>query len=356
MIVKQKSFSDALRRVLPLTSGRSTLPVLSNVCLEAKLGLLMINATNLDAYAVSCCECEGDLEPTLVRASAISALAQQPCERIEMNLLPNTRLQIKATGIAALATYQPLTDMPPFPSGTTPIGLSTVELADSLDQVVWAADATCKDRPILQGVGVWTNPTSIVCAGTTGRCIGYVNKPTICATSKFVIPANSVSMFTDALRFEGCDFSVSDKFVIATSANYNVAVRLLEGVYYDVTAAFNKDVIVLGDLEVSALISVLETIRLLCDPQDDRLALKFSASGLEVSYVSGMNDFTNTVAGTFADCEVLIGANLAHRALKSCTSPVVKVSRSNNVLVFGCGDYDAVISLRYKTEKIEASK
>lgn len=350
MNIKQKQLSAILKRVVGLTNKRTTLPVLSTIHLEATGGRCVVRATDLDCYATASCECEGELQAVCIRGSQLFALVQQATGEISLSLAANNKLSLKANGVAMLAA-SPAVDMPEFPKGAKSIGLSTEDLHECLSQVVWAADPNNNDRPLIRGVWCKTSPKSITCAATSGKEIGYVNRPTICATSEFVIPATSAPMLIEALQVEGSDYAINDKFVIASSPEYSVAVKQLEGRYWDVTQAFSKDLTLLGTVELKPLIDAIETIRMLADQMFDTVDLKFSPSGLIVEYASQVNDFKTTIEGQFETQHLLVGANLIYGVLKSCAGPTVKVTKALNTLVFECGEYQAVSSTKYKSNE-----
>jgi DNA polymerase III sliding clamp (beta) subunit (PCNA family) len=345
--INSKKLASALKLVTPVTSARaSTLPVLSNIKLHATLGVLHLYATNLDAYATATCECEGDLEAVCVKATSLQALIQNATGDVEIEATANSRLKVKASGVGLLGTADPK-DFPEWPSNIPLVGLNTQELGDCISRVEWAADPGSQDGRIqVRCIGVWTTARGIVCAATNGRRVGYVDRPSICAPSTFMLPAAQAKLFCEVLADEDCNLGVSDKFAMASTDGMTAYVRLSEGNYFDVTKVWSNDRTQIGALEIAPLIAAVEQIKMLSEPWNDGVDLHFSDAGLEVVYASQINDFNTRLDGRYNEHKVRFGAANLLEGLQSLQGPSVDVTAALNVVEMAEGDYKCVLSKR----------
>ena len=150
-----EKLAEGLAIVGRVVSGKSTLPVLSNVLLQTDGGQLKLSATNLE-LAVSCwvgarLEAEGAITlPARLLIDYVGLLGQGEPLRLELKgkkaHLACGRFEANISGIDA-------EDFPPIPtvSGGANLAIGASALKEAIQQVVFAA-APDDSRPALAGV------------------------------------------------------------------------------------------------------------------------------------------------------------------------------------------------------------
>lgn len=210
--VTQQSLAKALSITSRAVSSRTTMPVLSNILLEAKAGQLRLAATNreigINCWIAANVEDEGAIT---IPARLLSELVNRlPPERIDMELSERTqtlhlscaRSEANVRGIAAddfplLPTLDALTARPEdatpdwAPGVLASFGAS--QLRKMIDQVTFAA-STDENRPTLTGVEVTLQPEMVQMAATDGyrlsvRTLAIEGGP---AKTIVIVPAKSL--------------------------------------------------------------------------------------------------------------------------------------------------------------------
>lgn len=176
----QQSLAKALSITARAVSSRTTMPVLSNILLEAKGGQLRLAATNRE-IAINCwigakVEDEGAITiPARLLSEFVNSL---PPERIDMEL--TVRTQTLHLSCARFEANMKGIDAFEFPlivpaeqvietsgDAITQATLPVAELRKMIDQVTFAASAD-DNRPTLTGVEVTLSPDLVQMAATDG--------------------------------------------------------------------------------------------------------------------------------------------------------------------------------------------
>jgi DNA polymerase-3 subunit beta len=193
-------------------SSRSTLPVLSNILLEAKDNQLRLAATNLE-IGVNCwiaakVEDEGAITvPARLLSEFVNSL---PPERIDMELTVRTQtLHLKCARYDANMKGIDAADFPIIPSAGVGqeteaaatalegmrIELEPAGLRKMIDQVAFAA-STDESRPTLTGVEVSFKPDRLAMAATDGYRLSVrsarLDKPFVDDDVTVIVPAKSL--------------------------------------------------------------------------------------------------------------------------------------------------------------------
>lgn len=177
----QEPLAKALSIVSRAVSSRTTMPVLSNILLEAKNGQLRLAATNRE-IGINCwigakVEDEGAITvPARLLSEFVNSL---PSEQIDMDLAETTqRLGLRCAKFKANITGIDWNEFPILPSiGTDAptIQLDATKLATMIAGVVVAASDD-ENRPTLTGVEVTIGKGEMTMAATDGYRLGFRRK------------------------------------------------------------------------------------------------------------------------------------------------------------------------------------
>lgn len=204
--VTQQNLSAALSIVGRAVSGRSTMPVLSNILLDATAEQLRLSATNRE-IAITCwipADVE-DIGAITIPARLITKYTNSlPADRIDMALTERT--QTLRLSCARFEANMKGIDAGEFPAITTAAqvlatqavaitqaSLPVVGLKRMIDRTVFAASAN-ENRPTLTGVEVELSPATVQMAATDGYRLSVNTLPISYGPDKttVIVPARSL--------------------------------------------------------------------------------------------------------------------------------------------------------------------
>lgn len=179
MEIDRDALLGALREVVTVVPGRTTIPILANVLMECADGRLSITATDLDLQATTTVEAAGDLSITLPSDKMLAAVQSLRPGRIALEPVANRPGSIRmkqGRGQRTLAGL-PVTDFPLRAAlvRATAFTMSGSALARMLD-TTHAAQSTEETRYYLNGVLFHAFEGELHAAATDGhrliRCKG----------------------------------------------------------------------------------------------------------------------------------------------------------------------------------------
>lgn len=208
--ISHSTFAKGLSIVGRAVSSRATMPVLSNILLEAKNNQLRLSATNRE-IAINCwmmADINEDGATTIPARLLTEFINSLPPERITMQLIQHTEtLKIKCAGFTSnvkginafdfplIPTYTSDPPVADTPSVTGPMYTVPVDaLSRLINSVIYAA-STDDNRPTLTGVEVTMDDGLIQMAATDGYRMAE-NKVTCAGPSEkivIVVPAKNLA-------------------------------------------------------------------------------------------------------------------------------------------------------------------
>lgn len=360
-----KPLREAFSLVQKLATGRTTLPILSSVLLEAKDGRLSITANNLDCMAVSRCDCEGDLPPIAVPAFALGALLQsgEDCP-ITLELLPNQRLSIKARNAATIPVLVGEDFPTMIPDKPEAFGVNGDDLATAIESVKWARYSQ-PDRPALQCVNVICRPKEIFAVASTGRLLAAISTPSIADKCEFTLVEEYASYICEALRLPNSTLHLANNVVMVKSPDFDVTVKRIEEKYPPVKNVIDQPVSDIGVVDKAALMDALSTAMLLAKNTPDAngdggfapIHLTFNKTSLDIEY-SADNSLAASIDGKFKPWKCRINAFLLHKCLSSCNAPapMLMMEDSQDGIRLKHDGYTVILRCLREVEKKETKK
>lgn len=346
--VAAKDLRPALERVLSVPTGRTTLPVLHCFKLSATQGILSIEVSNCDVFAISRCACKGDLEPVCISAKHFAFLAFGAPNDIKLTVEAG-KLTVEAGGASKLATLA-AKQFPDFPKIGTAIGLNASDLAGLIKSVAWAT-YTGDDRPKLTGVWVKCSAKEMITLGTDGRWLAIQQFPAIAADCEFILPKDSVGIICDALACKDAQMHLSENQVSVVSPDYVVCSKLVEGNYPNamqvVSDTLGDKIIDLGEFEKASFVDELSKISTLGFADKAGFCacyIEFNPLGAVFDYQSD-NSHLGSVSAKSSDFKCRADVNRLLKAMRSVDSPKVKLRSSGSKIVMSSGSYTAICML-----------
>lgn len=347
MNISRKSFQAAFDKVAPLAGKRTHLPILSSVRLSDNNGELEIMASNLDCFATAKCQIDGSMKPICVSASLLGGLLKSANEEITLELLKGDRLKFVSNGTAEIACL-PADEFPVFPDGKAKaVGINTADLAELIKSVAWAADTNDANGIMRMAVWIKAEPKSLTCAATNGVQLAHVKRPLICAECECMIPAAFAGELAEVLKEDGSTFLLSQNYAIAESASLVVAVKLIEGNYFNLNQILKQEKSEIGEIQPKAVLSAMSTVMMLSAGSEfNATTMTFTNDGVGVEFKSPTNHYKTQIPAKVKGDPIRVDAGRASLSFRNLEAETVKASYGvNGALFLISGDSTAILHL-----------
>ena len=250
LFILQENFSKALNVVSRNISQKSSIPILSNILLEAKGGNITLSGTNLDTSIRIVVGAEIQEEgkvcvPAKTFADFINLL---PSGRIELKT-DNYSLDVTASSSTAKFQLSPAEDFPQIPNTTKDL-LCSFKPSQFIDAVSKVSYASAKDnlRPILTGVLIEPGGQLVSFVGADGNRLSkysVTSEGEVNFKNSFVIPFGTMDELVKIITDRGVEedttlevYSIpNDNQILFRYNGVDFLSRLLEGQYPDYQAA-----------------------------------------------------------------------------------------------------------------------
>lgn len=311
--VTQENLNKALQTVARVASGKSTLPILSNVLFKTIKNRLSISATNLDIaitqYIGAKIEKEGSITvPARLTQDFISNLPNSNIHLVQKDHKINIESgTYKSTINGTAADEYPV--MPAITKGVT-WNIPAQNLKKALSQVVIAASSD-EARPLLTGVYIHTHGTNLFMVATDSYRLAEKNLGTNKEELAILVPANALQ---DVLRIIGDSsgdvvITQDEQQVLFKVDDIELVARLLEGTYPDYRRLIPSSFTMSATLASAEFISIVKisslfaresagSITLELDEKQQTISVRSVASQLgensatEAGEVVGSGDIT----------------------------------------------------------------
>lgn len=274
----QENLNLGLQTTGHLVNKNINLPILNNVLLEAKEGVLKLSSTNLE-IGISClvrCKVEKDGAFTLEGKLLSEYVNLLPNEQVLLELesedfvrvsAPNSQTKIK--GIIA-------DDFPVIPQieKKNPYKVNVKELKNAISQVIFAV-ASSESRPEISGVFMSFNKQEVgklVLAGTDSYRLAEKKLDVLENKEErnVIVPVKTLQEVLRVLNNlkdqvespEVLDIYVADNQILFTCDNIELISRLVEGEYPDYKQIIPKETKTTVAVSTSALIKAIKTVAL----------------------------------------------------------------------------------------------
>lgn len=243
--VTQENLNKALSNVARVATGRTTLPILSNVLLQTDNNRLRISATNLD-IAIS-----QHVGTKIKKEGSLTVPARLFQDFV--NNLPKTtitlkqddhKLHVQAENYKSIINGVPIDDYPVMPAiqDGTSFSVPAQDLKKALQQVIFAASSD-EARPVLTAVYVHTVDGVLYMAATDSYRLAEKEVAHIKQSVSLLVPSSAMQ---DLLRIIGehtgdVEILYDDQQVRFLTDSVELIARLIDGTYPDYKKLIPKD-------------------------------------------------------------------------------------------------------------------
>lgn len=325
--INRDHFFRAIQQVLNIVSTRPSLPILTNVLLEARDDSLKLTTTSLD-LSISChvqaeVEKTGSITLPVRKLGTIIHALPSPNVSLETTAAHQAKISsggslFKITGMGP-EEFPPLPELPQTPS----LSFKQEALGLMLKSIVYAQSGD-ESRYILNGVYFHKQKEKLTLVATDGRRLAVISKDIQLEETQigaFILPAKTVG---ELIRLLGKNASIhihsTDKQVFFTIeeesskdglvGSTQLVSKLVDGKYPDYNQVIPKQTDHRIKIERELLLNCIQRAALVTTDKHNSIKLKFSKNLLELSASSTeYGDAQETLAIAYEGPDLSIAFN-----------------------------------------------
>lgn len=287
--ITRERLHEGLGAVAASVPTKTTLPVLSNVLLEAHTDGVRLSGTDLDIAVSTVIPAEVDTEGavTIPAKKLVEIVRELPSAAIRVTSSGEQRVSLECGKSRFKLLGIPREEFPNFPAVTFDDSwtVTSSDLQKLINHVSFAA-STEESRPILNGV-LWQLSADVMrMVATNGHRLAKMDVPVsgVAGPTEFIVPPKAL----DQVRRL---FGPSEEIEIAKSENHLgfrtgstvVFTRLIEGPYPNYEQVIPKENDRECTVEKDSLASALRRVGVVASDQTHRVRLEFSGGMLKLS-------------------------------------------------------------------------
>ncbi len=293
LTIEKNSFIKVLQRIQGIVEKRNTMPILSNVLIEAANGRLNVMATDLEVYIKdsSAANIPEEGSVTVNARKLFEIVKEMPEETINLSTGKEDRVTIKSGKARFTIMGLSSKDFPSFPS----IEESKLEVFDDallkelIDKTSFAV-STDETRFNINGFLLEREKNKVRMITTDGHRLAFIEKnslknPPAGAKESVLLPRKGVMEIRKLLdeRDGECRLSVTQKNVLVKKEDTVINMRLLEGEFPDYKKVIPTDNDRRVDADKNQLLSSLKRVSVLSADKIKGVKFSFSKSKLVLS-------------------------------------------------------------------------
>ena len=281
---------EGLQQVQNVVSTRTTLPILSNVLLQAKEGAVHLTTTDLDVGV------RGSFEANVDKVGATTLPARRLFTIIRE--LPSSEIAIEVDGknAASIRSGQsffkilglPEEEFPPLPKfeNAKVVTMRQKDLHDGLRKTAYAI-STDETRYVLNGVLFSFKENRLTLVATDGRRLAMLDIELEFPRShetEIIVPTKAVTELQRLLKDDGeVKISVGSGQIAFDLNNTLLVSKLIEGNYPNYKQVIPSEAKERVTLERETFLNSLRRVSLLASDKSNSIKLNFSKNNLEIT-------------------------------------------------------------------------
>jgi len=281
---------EGLQQVQNVVSTRTTLPILSNVLLQAKEGAVHLTTTDLDVGV------RGSFEANVDKVGATTLPARRLFTIIRE--LPSSEIAIEVDGknAASIRSGQsffkilglPEEEFPPLPKfeNAKVVTMRQKDLYDGLRKTAYAI-STDETRYVLNGVLFSFKENKLTLVATDGRRLAMLDIELEFPRSheaEIIIPTKAVTELQRLLKDDGeVKISVGSGQIAFDLNNTLLVSKLIEGNYPNYKQVIPSEAKERVTLERETFLNSLRRVSLLASDKSNSIKLNFSKNNIEIT-------------------------------------------------------------------------
>lgn len=335
IVVRKSDLVKELQLVQGIVERKNSIPILSNVLLEAKGGRLHVSATDLDVSLRGGCPAQVIAPGGLtLQAKKLYEIARSlPESDVHLTELPDAWASIECERVSVKMAGQPAEEFPGLPEGGSSGGVAIP--ADALRELIARTSfaITGEDaRYYLAGALLVLAKDSVVMVATDGHRLSYAQRPAtldVAEPLRILVPRKAVSELQHLLEDEETAvFRQVENHLVFGVGDRLLASKTIEGQF----PAYEKVIGVTGDKKVSVererLVSAVRRVSLLSTERSRAVKLSLEEGRLELQASSPeLGEARESLAVDYSGDPVEIGFNAQYISdfLAAAGTPEVQI-------------------------------
>jgi DNA polymerase-3 subunit beta len=298
--INRDHFANGLAQVLNVVGSKATMPILSNVLIEAEKDQISLTTTNLD-LGIRCrikAEVKETGAVTLPVKRLSSIVREMPNLDVAVDASPNHQVKLSSGGSTFRIMGIGRDEFPPLPEfgDEKAFTLDQSELKDMMKKVDYA-QSTDETRYILNGVYFNFRDGKLSLVATDGRRLAVVSKEMeipAASAGAIILPAKTANELSRLLdRGEKVKINFNERkctFQIATDKDSSGLVdsvylysKVVEGNYPNYQQVIPKETHQRIKLERELLLQCVHRAALVCSEKSNSVRIKLSSNLLEIT-------------------------------------------------------------------------
>jgi DNA polymerase-3 subunit beta len=298
--INRDHFANGLAQVLNVVGSKATMPILSNVLIEAEKDQISLTTTNLDLGIR--CKIKAEVKETGAVTLPVKRLAtivrELPNVDVTFDSAPNYQVKLSSGGSNFKIMGIGKEEFPPLPEfgDEKAYTLEQGELTSMLKSVAYAQSSD-ETRYILNGVYFNFKDGKLSLVATDGRRLALVSKEMdvpAASAGAIILPAKTVSELTRLLdKGEKVKINFNDRraaFQIATDKDTSGLIdyvylysKVVEGNYPNYNQVVPKETHQRIKLERELFLQCVHRAALVCSEKSNSVKIKLSSNLLEIT-------------------------------------------------------------------------
>jgi len=287
--VNRDAMLDGIAKVQSIVSTKTTLPILSNIHIEAVKGKLQLTATDLEVTVRT--EVDADVgkkgTTTLPAKRIFSVVRELPSHDIEIEIDDKHNASIKCGGSFFKIVGIDPKDFPPLPELDTShsYSLDQVTFKDMLRKTIYAS-STDETRYILNGALMAFKDGKLSLVATDGRRLAMVEQEVdfpVNAEADYVVPAKTINELIRTLgENEPIKIRTADNQVAFEFEHMLVISKLIDGSFPNYKQVIPSQCEERVTIEREGLLQSVRRAALVTSEQSNSIKLCFEKNRLEI--------------------------------------------------------------------------
>lgn len=231
---------SGIQKVQNVISAKSTLPILSNILIDAQAGKIKLTATDLD-IGISCVVPVDNQEPGLITIPAKrfgDIIKELPDDKVTINTKKNNLVIIETKSCQFKIMGLPYEDFPKLPEFKEG-GVIKLEQSSLKEMLILTSFAVSLDetRYILNGILFKITPNTITLVATDGKRLAVIERKLSQSTDKemqLIVPLKTIHELNRNLQEDGeLSMLIGNNQALFDLGGTVIISRLIEGEFPD---------------------------------------------------------------------------------------------------------------------------
>ena len=320
LTITREQLQEGLVAVAASVPAKTTLPVLSNVLLEAGLDGLRLSGTDLDiavsTSVAASVEEEGAI--TLPARKLVEIVRELPSASIRLASAGEQRVTIECGRSRFKLLGLPREEFPAFPAVDFSGGwkVTAKDLHNLISHVAFAA-STEESRPILNGVLWELRSERMRMVATNGHRLARMDIPVAGGGGEeadLIVPPKALEQIRRLFKPEDeVEIAKTENHLGFRSSNTQVFTRLIEGPYPNYEQVIPRENDKVATADKAALTAALRRMSIVASDQTHRVRLAFANGSCKLSVQTpDLGEAQEEITITYEGSPLEIGFNAAY--------------------------------------------